>query len=55
MISDKFIIDNIDFKAFSGNINGSGYVVLSDKQNEFVIDLIAKQININQLFRERCV
>ena len=52
MISDKFIIDNIDFKAFSGNINGSGYVVLSDKQNEFVIDLIAKQININQLFRE---
>jgi hypothetical protein len=52
MISNKFIIDKIDFKACGGSINGSGYLVPNDKQNDFAIDLIANQLNINQLFRE---
>ena len=52
MISNKFIIDKIDFKAFGGNINGSGYLVPNEQKNDFAIDLIANQININRLFTE---
>lgn len=52
MISNKFVIDKIDFKAFGGNINGSGYLVPGEQKNDFAIDLIANKININRLFTE---